>query len=743
MDRGDTLVRIFIYGTVQGVGFRPTVHRVASQLGVPGSVRNNGANVEVCIPGGDREAKTFLEVLRNELPPLAQITSYEIEDGEPEGEAFVILTSSEGSRLSIIPPDTAICPACMVEFRDPSDRRHGHPFTNCTDCGARFTVIHDLPYDRPLTSMAPFPVCAACKGEYRDPTTRRFHAQTTNCPACAPRYMVLDRKGIELPGDPFKTFAGQVAEGGLGVMKGWGGMHIVCLPEVVNALRERYHRPAKPFAMLVRDLESAGELTRLTAREKEALTGPMRPIVLVHKRDIADLQGVAPGLGNVGIMLPYSPSQMLLFQHLDADALVFTSANLPGEPIVKTREQALGLDLDIYLLHDREIVQRADDSVVKVMGGRNLFIRRSRGVVPTPVPAGHDRSILAFGAQLNVVAALTTGGRMFLTQYIGDSSREPTQRFLDEAVAHFRQMFGIDEIEAIGADIHPRYSTLRIANRWAKEEGVPVVQVQHHQAHAASLLLDRECDEAVVIAIDGLGYGPDGTLWGGEVLSTTMDRYDRIAHLEEMPMPGGERAVLDPRRLVWAAYHSLGREDWPDGIANPEEARIWEQALSHAPRTTGMGRLLDLVSVYLGAATSMSYDGEPAMRLEPYMERGRPRPEWDFRVERITSGIVGTMSVLGTLFDLDLRTHQDRCDAALAAVDAVVSGLADAASDEAERSGLPVGVTGGVAYSLPIIELITSRIEGRGLELLLHDRIPPGDGGISAGQALVVGRGLG
>jgi hydrogenase maturation protein HypF len=291
--------------------------------------------------------------------------------------------------------------------------------------------------------------------------------------------------------------------------------------------------------------------------------------------------------------------------------------------------------------------------------------------------------------------------------------------------------------------MHPRYSTLRIANRWAKEEGVPVVQVQHHQAHAASLLLDRECDEAVVIAIDGLGYGPDGTLWGGEVLSTTRDRYDRIAHLEEMPMPGGERAVLDPRRLVWAAYHSLGREDWPDGIANPEEARIWEQALSHAPRTTGMGRLLDLVSVYLGAATSMSYDGEPAMRLEPYMERGRPRPEWDFRVERTTSGIVGTMSVLGTLFDLDLRTHQDRCDAALAAVDAVVSGLADAASDEAERSGLPVGVTGGVAYSLPIVDLIASRVEVRGLELLLHDRIPPGDGGISAGQALVVGRGLG
>ncbi len=736
------MVRIFIYGTVQGVGFRPTVHRVASHLGVAGHVRNNGANVEVCIPGGDEEAEAFLEALRRELPPLAEITSFELEDGEPEGDAFVILISSEGSRLSMIPPDTAICPACMAEFRDRSDRRHRHPFTNCTDCGARFTVIRDLPYDRPLTSMAPFPMCSDCEGEYRDPTSRRFHAQTTNCPDCAPRYTLLDRTGAKIPGDPFQTFAGQVMEGGLGVVKGWGGMHIVCLPEASDALRERYHRPAKPFALLVRDLEAARTLTRMEPGEEEALTGPVRPIVLVHKRDPADLQGVAPGLGNVGVMLPYTPSQLLLFQHLPVDALVFTSANLPGEPIVTTREQALGLDLDVYLLHDREIIQRADDSVVKVMKDHRLFIRRSRGVVPTPVPAGHERSVLATGAQLNVVAALATGGRMFLTQYIGDSSREPTQRFLGEAVAHFRRMFGIDELDAIGADMHPRYSTLRIADRWAREEGVPVVQVQHHHAHAASLLVDAGTDEAVVLAIDGLGYGPDGTLWGGEVLATSMDTYDRVAHLEEMPMPGGERAVLDPRRLVWAAHHQLGREDWPEGIATPEEARVWEQALPHAPRTTGMGRFLDLVSIYLGAADRMSYDGEPAMRLEPFLERGRPRPEWGFQVERTTSGVVGVMSVLNTMFDLDLSSHQDRCDAAMAAVDAVVSGLVDAASDEAERLGIPVGVTGGVAYSLPIVDMIASRVRARGLDLILHDRIPPGDGGISAGQAIIVGRGL-
>jgi len=736
------LARLFLYGTVQGVGFRPTVHRVATGLGLPGHVRNNGANVEVCIPGGEEEARRFLDRLRAELPPLAEITDFEIEEGGPDGEGFIILPSSEGPRLSMIPPDTAICDNCMAEFHDPSDRRHKHPFLNCTDCGARFSVIRDLPYDRPMTSMAPFSMCPDCKGEYRDPATRRFHAQTTNCPLCAPRYMLLDRQGVELDGEPFQGFASRVSEGGLGVMKGWGGMHIVCVPEVVATLRERYHRPAKPFALLVRDIGAARRIADIGPWEEEVLTSHVRPIVLVHKADPEAFEGVAPGLGNVGIMLPYSPSQMLLFQHLDTDALVFTSANLPGEPIAITREQALGLDLDVYLLHDREIIQRADDSVVKVRDGGRLLIRRSRGVVPTPVEAGHQRTVLAVGAQLNVSAALTKGGKMFLTQYIGDSGKQPTQRFLGDAVAHFRRMFGIDQVEAVAADMHPNYSTLRIARRWAEEEDASLVRVQHHHAHAASLLLDTGRAEAVVLTIDGLGYGPDGVLWGGEALFADRQTYRRVAHLEELPMVGGERAVMDPRRLVWAAHHLLDRDDWAEGIASSEEDRVWGRALEMSPRTTGMGRFLDLVSVYLGVCEGMTYDGEPAMRMEALLERGGRRPEWGFRTERTTSGRVGVLSVLATLFDLDLSSATDRADAAYCAVDAVVSGLTDAAVDEAERLGVAVGVSGGVAYSLPIVDIIASRVEARGVELLLHDRIPPGDGGISSGQALVAGLGL-
>jgi hydrogenase maturation protein HypF len=738
----DDLARLFLYGTVQGVGFRPTVHRVATGMALPGYVRNNGANVEVCIPGGETEANAFLEALRKELPPLAQVTDFTIEEGEPDEEGFVIVPSSEGPRLSIIPPDTAICKKCMAEFHDQGDKRAKHPFLNCTDCGARFSVIRDLPYDRPLTSMAPFAMCSDCEEEYRDPRTRRFHAQTTNCPDCAPSYKLLDRQGKEIEGDPFEGFASRISEGGLGVMKGWGGMHIVCIPQVTDTLRQRYHRPAKPFAMLVRDIETAKGIADITPGEERALTDHVRPIVLVHKRDQETFKEVAPGLGNVGLMLPYTPSQMLLFEHLATDALVFTSANLPGEPIVITKEQALALDLDVYLLHDREIIQRADDSVVKVHGDRRMFIRRSRGAVPTPVDAGHQRSVLAVGAQLNVSAALTKEGKMFLTQYIGDSGKHPTQRFLGDAVGHFRRMFGIDGLEAVAADMHPRYSTLRIARRWAEEMDLPLVRVQHHHAHAASLLLDTGTEEAVVIAIDGLGYGPDGVLWGGEVLATDRTSYDRVAHLEELPMVGGEAAVLEPRRLVWAAHHLLGRTDWPQGMVQEEEARVWAQALDRAPRTTGMGRFLDLVSVYLGVAGAMSYDGEPAMRLEPLLERGGHRSDWEFRVHRTTSGKVAVLPVLETLFDLELGSEGDRADAAYGVVEAVVSGLADAASDVAEDRGVPVGVTGGVAYSLPILEMIASRVEGRGLQLLLHDRIPPGDGGISSGQALISGLGL-
>ena len=738
------MARIIVYGTVQGVGFRPTVHRVAARLGLSGYVRNNGANVEICIPGGVEEAEAFLAELRRSLPPLAEMTSYEVRDGEPEGEGFTIVPSSEGPRLGVIPPDTAVCAACQREFHDPRDRRHHHPFTNCTDCGARFTVIRDLPYDRPLTSMAPFPMCEECEREYKDPASRRFHAETVNCPRCSPRYTLLDRRGEPVGGEPFAAFAHRIAEGALGVIKGWGGMHIVCLPERVPELRVRFPRPAKPFALMARDLDAARGLADITPEEEAVLTGHMRPIVLLRKaaRARRALEPVSPGLGNVGVMLPYSPAHMLLFAHMDADALVFTSANQPGEPIATTREQALALDLDAYLLHDRDIIQRADDSVVKVHGGRTLFVRRSRGAVPTPLPALHERNVLAVGAQLNVAAAVTANGRMFLSQYVGDSSKYPTQLFLGEAIAHLRRMFGVGHLDAVACDLHPRYSTVPLARRWAEEAGAPLMRFQHHHAHAASLLLDTGVPEAVVIAIDGLGYGPDGTMWGGEVLRADLRGYDRLAHLEELPMVGGEAAIEDPRRLVWAAHTMLDRKS-PKGLVTGEEAAVWAKLLPRAPRTTGLGRYLDLVSVHLGAATRMTYDGEPAMRLEPLLEEGHERPEWGFLTTRTTSGQVGVLPVLDTLFGLRPRSRRDRCDAAASAVGAVVAGLADAAAEAAVARGLPVGVTGGVAYSLPVLRLIESRVGAAGARLVLHSRLPPGDGGVSAGQAVLAGRALG
>jgi hydrogenase maturation protein HypF len=343
------------------------------------------------------------------------------------------------------------------------------------------------------------------------------------------------------------------------------------------------------------------------------------------------------------------------------------------------------------------------------------------------------------GAQLNVVAGLTKEGKLFLTQYIGDGGKQPTQRFLEVAVSHFRRMFGIDDIEAIVADMHPRYSTLRMARSWEEELDVPLVRVQHHHAHASSLLLEHEVEEAVVMTIDGLGYGPDGVLWGGEVLDATAAGYRRVGHIEELPMLGGEAAVFDPRRILWAAYHLLGRKEVPPSIANEEETRIWELVVEGATKTSGLGRFLDAVAVHLGVAGSMTYDGEPAMRLEPLLVKGRSRPEWGFETHRTREGVVEVLPVLDTLFDIEVRSHQDMCDAAFGAVRSVVIGLTDTALDLAQEQGLPVGVSGGVAYSIPIMEMISSRVEGEGIELLIHDRIPPGDGGISAGQAYVAG----
>ncbi|HSV42845.1 MAG TPA: carbamoyltransferase HypF, partial [Methanomassiliicoccales archaeon] len=510
-------MKLTIFGIVQGVGFRPTVHRVASRLGAHGYVQNNGSNVVVEI---DVDPGAFIRELRAELPPLARMDRVEVSEGLPDHElvrsGFAIVKSESGERGVAIPNDYAICPSCLKEMFDPRDRRYHFPFTNCTDCGARFTIIEDLPYDRENTSMRSFPMCPDCRREYEDVNDRRFHHQTVSCPRCGPRYYLLDGQGARVEGDPVDGFADVLGNGGIGIMKSWGGMHICSTLTSLPHLRDWYKRREKPFAVMMRDLETVRRYAEPTSKESDILTSGHRPIVLVKKIDSGVTELISPGLGNIGVFLPYTEMQQLLFDRLRTDALVMTSANVPGEPMVLRDEGALSLGADAYLMHEREIVNRCDDSVVRTFDDHMFFIRRSRGYVPYDIPFPFPGRLLGLGAQENIAGALSSKGRLHLTQYIGDSSSAGVLEFLESGIGHLRRLLGTESIDAIGVDLHPGYSTHRLGFRLANELGAQLIEVQHHHAHAAALMLENGLDDLVAVTVDGTGYGRDGRAWGGE-----------------------------------------------------------------------------------------------------------------------------------------------------------------------------------------------------------------------------------
>ncbi|MBU0624074.1 MAG: carbamoyltransferase HypF, partial [Candidatus Thermoplasmatota archaeon] len=483
-------MRITVYGIVQGVGFRPTVYRVAKAMGLKGFVLNNGSNVEIHV---DRDGEKFLVELKRALPALARIDRAEFEDIDEDLGDFSIAQSHDGKRVSLIPTDTAICGNCVADFEHSSDRRHLFPFTNCTECGARFTVIADLPFDRARTSMVDFPMCPTCSKEYSSPEDRRFHAQTISCPKCGPKYTLYDNQKRPIRGDAFKGFAEKIDEGSVGLLKGWGGMHIICALESASRLRKVYRRGDKPYAVMIRNLETAKKYVKLNDQERRLLTSPQRPIVLLHKREdsIQALEKVSPALGNLGVMLPYSGAHMLMFHHLKADGVIMTSANPPGEPMVIENEKAFGLGLDYYLMHNRKIIHRCDDSVVKVNSSRTNFTRKSRGFVPVPIEANHKHPVIGVGAQWDVTGSVSRNGEIFLTQYVGESQQYPTLQYLDEAIHHLAGLLGVKEFETIGLDKHPRYSTRIVARRLASEYGCQLIETQHYHAHAAALKIDR------------------------------------------------------------------------------------------------------------------------------------------------------------------------------------------------------------------------------------------------------------
>ncbi|HDP96734.1 MAG TPA: carbamoyltransferase HypF [Euryarchaeota archaeon] len=733
-------MKITFYGIVQGVGFRPAAYRVAKQLGLNGFVQNNGSNVEVHIDG---DPDVFISRLRQELPSLARIDRSEIEDAEEELEPFRIAESSDGRRVSLIPVDNAICDACLRDFHDPGDHRYRYPFANCTECGARFTVIKDVPFDRARTAMDEFPMCGDCLSEYSSPDDRRFHAQTISSPRCGPRYSLYDRTGTPIRSmDPFETFARKIESGMVGVLKGWGGMHIVGSFESAKRLRKIYRRGEKPYAVMMRDIETARKFAAIDPEEERLLTSPQRPIVLIRKREEVKeaLSDVSPGLRNIGIMLPYSGAHHLLFEHLYEDGVIMTSANPPGEPMIIDNLRAFELRLDCYLLHNRKIIHRCDDSVIRVNGGQRAFLRRSRGFVPTPIPLNHSSSVIAVGAQWDVTGSISRNGELFLTQYIGETDKYPTLQFLESAIRHLQRLLGVEKIEAIAADRHPRYSTKIVAKKLAEECGCEMVETQHYHAHAASLMIDRGLSETgIFLTWDGTGYGDDGSSWGGETLDADFSRYSRVASLRKIPLLGGDRAALDIRRIVAAMKLMLNREI--DGLSD-WEIEVFSKMLPRSSRTSSMGRVLDALSCTLGVCCKRSYEGEPAIKLESLLETGKPTHRFDVRTESAEGlEVIDTLDLFDQLFELNLDGEAERADIARSFVESLVNEAGRIACDIALKRGHSyIGFCGGVSYNGVITEILRDCVEDRNLAFYTHNAIPSGDGGISAGQNAIVGR---
>ncbi|MGC8850191.1 MAG: carbamoyltransferase HypF, partial [Candidatus Bathyarchaeia archaeon] len=586
---------VLIHGIVQGVGFRPFIYRIAVKHGLSGYVRNRKDSlVEIFLKGDENSIGSFLEDLRGKAPPASDIHKVEvypwsgIED--VENNSFTILESCPEASASgsIIPADISICPECESELRDPKDRRFKYFFITCTNCGPRFTITESTPYDRENTTMRLFPPCRECLEEYGDPLDRRFHAQTIACPKCGPSVRLIEIDGRPLGCDnPIEEAGKLISEGYIVAVKGNGGFHLASstlMDEPLERLRSVKERRQKPFALMARNLEAIKTFAEVSALEERILLSPAHPIILLHKRSdcyLSDL--ISPSLDTIGVMLPYTGLHILLFDQVDDPAFVMTSANKADEPIIKDDEvavKALRGIVDYFLIHNRLIAHRCDDSVVKVVNGQVSYIRRSRGYAPKPimVKSSDGEPTVALGAELNVTSCILFDGKAFLSQHIGDVETPETLRFLDEATRHLMRLVRCKP-ERIACDLHPRFNTTRLAEKLSEEFKIPLYKVQHHHAHAAKLLAEHGLDEIVCIVCDGFGYGLDGKAWGGEIIYSNGPEFRRLAHLEEHPMIGGDLAVLHPLRMTTAIlYDTPGFQDWlygragnlPHGVAEAE-----------------------------------------------------------------------------------------------------------------------------------------------------------------------------
>jgi hydrogenase maturation protein HypF len=717
--------RLRIRGVVQGVGFRPFIHGLASRHGLGGFVLNDGAGVVVEAEGEPESLGAFTTAIAAEAPSLARIDRLVADSLEPRGERkFRIERSTAGEATALVPADVATCDQCLRELLDPGDRRYRYPFINCTQCGPRFTIVERVPYDRPNTTMARFEMCANCRTEYEDPADRRFHAEPIACPECGPRLRLDDSEG-----EWALEAAVELIRGGAVVaVKGLGGYHLACdatSQEAVTRLRERKHREEKPLAVMAADPEPLAELE---ADERELLASRRRPVVIARRRAGAPLtEGIAPGSPWVGLLLPYTPLHHLLCGDFGRP-LVMTSGNRSDEPIAfddaDARKRLDGI-ADAFLTHDRPIHRRCEDSVVRAP----FPIRRSRGFAPDalPLPEQAGAPLIATGAELKSTFCVARGSEAFLSPHLGDLDTEAAYRAFRADLELYLEMLGVRP-ELVAHDLHPDY----LSTRWALEQTSETIGVQHHHAHAAACLAEnRETGPALALVFDGTGYGTDATIWGGELLRCDLEDFQRVAHLEPVPLPGGEAAIREPWRIA-ASYLELAGRPVPT-----ERWRGWSQVREslrvNAPPSSGMGRLFDAVAALLGVRERVNYEGQAAIELEHLAGDAEAAP-YECRLE---DGVIRGTDLVAAVHD-DLHAGRPREEIAAAFHEGVAKAAARACADAARP--LTVVLSGGSFQNLRLLGSVRTRLATLGFRVLTHSRVPPNDGGISYGQAAVAAR---
>jgi hydrogenase maturation protein HypF len=741
-----------VSGVVQGVGFRPHVYKLARRLGLAGFVLNDGAGVVVEVEGAPAALAEFAKQLRTEPPPRARIDSISEEDVAPAGEvSFSIKESIPGEARTLVSPDLAVCGDCLDELFDPADRRYRYPFINCTNCGPRFTIIRGVPYDRPETTMASFTMCPSCQAEYDEPGDRRFHAQPNACPACGPSLALWDAAGEMIETDDAVAYVKQLLfEGRVVGVKGLGGYHLACdatSAEAVETLRARKYREDKPFAVMARDAAVARRYVETDAAELELLNSEKRPIVLLRKREPFHLpEAVAPRNRYLGVMLPYTPLHHLLFDD-DLEVLVMTSGNRADEPIAyrddKVVEHLSGI-ADYFLTHDRPIARRVDDTVVRAFRGREYPVRRSRGYVPLPLELGraYNASVLAVGAELKNTFCLTKGSQAFVSHHIGDLENVATLEAFEEGIGQFREMFDVAPT-AVARDLHPDY----LSSRYAAATGLPEIVVQHHHGHVASVLADASYYDGKVIGIafDGAGLGEDGAVWGGEFLLADLACCERVAHLKYVPLPGGDAAAREPWRMALSWLRESYGEDALGGplpfLADIPESRremILDAAAKgvNAPPTSSMGRLFDAVAALTGVRNVVNYEGQAALEFEQIVAPGETAA-YEFSYEEGKPLIIDATPVIAAAAS-DLAAGVDAGVVAARFHNAVAAMAAAVAARLRDESGLStVALGGGCFQNLTLLRKLLPMLVGTGFEVLIHERGPTNDGGLSLGQAAV------